>query len=178
MKGLYLISCAYQRVSRGGYLPLAATITTEEIYNAFLGKFKDLKTFFHGHSYTGNPLGCAAALACLDVFEKEKTLETLLPKIEKLESFLREISELDHVGDVRNRGLMAGIELVRDRSTKSPYHWEEKMGWRVAYYAREKGVIIRPLGNVIVIMPPLAISLENLEQLLKVIREGIRKVTE
>jgi adenosylmethionine-8-amino-7-oxononanoate aminotransferase len=162
----------------GGYLPLAVTIATEEIYNAFLGEFKELKTFFHGHSYTGNPLGCAAALACLDIFEKEKTIEGLGPKIELLESSLREISILDNVGDVRSKGLMAGIELVKSKSTKEPYPWEEKMGWRVCDYAREHGVIIRPLGNVVVIMPPLSISLENLAQLLKVIKEGITKVTE
>lgn len=162
----------------GGYLPLAATIATEEIYDAFLGEFRELKTFFHGHSYTGNPLACAAALACLDIFETEKTIEGLKPKIEMLQSFLKAIGSLEHVGDERNKGLMAGIELVKDKSTKEPYEWEEKMGWRVAWYAREHGVIIRPLGNVVVIMPPLSISLENLEQLLKVIREGIRTVTE
>ncbi len=162
----------------GGYLPIAVTITTEEVYNTFLGEFKDLKTFFHGHSYTGNPLGCAAALACLDIFEKENTLETLSPKIEMLELFLQDISTFDHVGDTRNKGLMGGIELVKDKSRKEPYPWEEKMGWRVCYYAREHGVIIRPLGNVIVIMPPLSISPENLAQLLKVIEEGITKVTE
>jgi adenosylmethionine-8-amino-7-oxononanoate aminotransferase len=161
----------------GGYLPLAATMATEEIYDAFLGEFSDLKTLFHGHSYTGNPLGCAAALACLDIFEQEKTLEGLGPKGEMLELFLKEVAELEHVGDVRNRGLMAGIELVRDKVTKEPYPWEEKRGWRVCSYAREHGVIIRPLGNVVVIMPPLSISLENLEQLLKVIREGIIKGT-
>jgi adenosylmethionine-8-amino-7-oxononanoate aminotransferase len=162
----------------GGYLPLAATIPTGEIYNAFLGEFGDLKTFFHGHSYTGNPLGCAAALACLDIFEGEKTLDSLTPKVEMLESFLRDMGECGHVGDVRNKGLMAGIELVKDKLTKEPYPWDEKVGWRVCHYAREHGVIIRPLGNVVVIMPPLSISLENLEQLLKVIREGIIKVSE
>ncbi len=161
----------------GGYLPLAATVATEEIYHSFLGDFKDLKTFFHGHSYTGNPLGCAAALACLDIFEKENTLEGLGPKIGMLESFLRDVAKLGHVGDVRNKGMMAGIELVKSKSTKEPYPWEEKMGWRVAYYARDHGVFIRPLGNVVVIMPPLSISLENLEQLLKVIKEGIRSIT-
>jgi adenosylmethionine-8-amino-7-oxononanoate aminotransferase len=161
----------------GGYLPLAATVATEEIYNTFLGEFKDLKTFFHGHSYTGNPLGCAAALSCLDIFEKEKTIEALKPNIQLLESFLQDIASLDHVGDVRNKGLIAGIELVKDKSTKEPYPWEEKMGWRVCYYAREHGIIIRPLGNVVVIMPPLSISIENLEQLLRVIKEGMVKVT-
>lgn len=161
----------------GGYLPLAVTIATEDIYNAFLGEFGELKTFFHGHSYTGNPLACAAALACLDIFEKEKTLEKMKPKVELLETHLSEIAEIGHVGNVRNKGLIAGIELVRDKETKEPYPWEDKMGWKVAYYAREKGVIIRPLGNVVVIMPPLSISIENLEQLMRVIREAIEAVT-
>ncbi|MFA4829383.1 MAG: adenosylmethionine--8-amino-7-oxononanoate transaminase [Thermodesulfovibrionales bacterium] len=161
----------------GGYLPLAATIATDEIYNAFLGEFRELKTFFHGHSYTGNPLACAAALACLDIFEKENTLLNLQPKIKILETWLKEISDLPHVGDVRNKGLMAGVELVEDRNTKKPYPWEEKIGWKVAYHARDNGVFIRPLGNVIVVMPPLSISAENLSQLLKVIKDAIRAVT-
>ncbi len=162
----------------GGYLPLAATVATGRIYDAFLGEFKDLKTFFHGHSYTGNPLGCAAALACLDIFEREKTLEELKPKIATLETFLREMAELEHVGDARNKGMVAGIELVREKSTKEPYPWEEKMGWRVCRYAREHGVIIRPLGNVVVIMPPLSIGPENLVRLLKIIKDGVVKATE
>ncbi|HET6514500.1 MAG TPA: adenosylmethionine--8-amino-7-oxononanoate transaminase [Thermodesulfovibrionales bacterium] len=161
----------------GGYLPLAATVATDEIYNAFLGEFRDLKTFFHGHSYTGNPLGCAAALACLDIFHNEDTLGQLRPKIERMESFLKDIAFLDHVGNVRSRGLMAGIELVRDKATKEPYPWEERMGWRVAHYAKAKGIFIRPLGNIVVIMPPLSIVIENLERLMSVIAEGIRSVT-
>ncbi len=161
----------------GGYLPLAATIATDEIYNAFLGEFRELKTFFHGHSYTGNPLACAAALACLDIFEKEETLKKLQPKIEILEKWLNDISGLPHVGDVRNKGLMAGVELVKDKDTKKPYNWEEKIGWKVAYHARENGVFIRPLGNVVVIMPPLSISAGNLNQMLKVIKNAISAVT-
>jgi adenosylmethionine-8-amino-7-oxononanoate aminotransferase len=162
----------------GGYVPLAVTLTTDEIYNAFLGEFKDLKTFFHGHSYTGNSLACAAAIACLDLFEKEEVLKNLEGKIKILEAWLKEVLNLKHVGDVRNIGLMAGVELVRDKETKEPYDWAEKMGWRVAYYARENGVFIRPLGNVIVIMPPLSISHENLERLLEVIKSAIIAVTE
>lgn len=161
----------------GGYMPLAATIVTDEIYNAFLGEFKDLKTFFHGHSYTGNPLACASALACLDLFEKEEVLKNLQPKIEILEAWLKDVINLKHVGDVRNAGFMAGVELVKDKNTKEPYEWAEKIGWRVAYNAKEKGVFIRPLGNVIVIMPPLSISHDNLNQLLKVIKDSIVKVT-
>ena len=162
----------------GGYMPLAVTLATEEVYNAFLGEFRDMKTFFHGHSYTGNPLACAAAIACLDLFEKEEVLKGIQSKINILEGWLKEVLRLDHVGDVRNVGLMAGVELVKDKRTKEPYGREEKTGWRVAYHARDNGVVIRPLGNVIVIMPPLSISEQNLNQLLKVIRESIVKVTE
>jgi len=162
----------------GGYMPLAVTLATQELYEAFLGEFRDLKTFFHGHSYTGNPLACAAAIACLDLFEKEQTLMNLKGKIEILEEWLKEILSLQHVGDVRNAGFMAGIELVKDKETKEPYDWAEKMGWRVAYSTRDRGVFIRPLGNVIVVMPPLTISGRNLRQLLKVIRESIIAVTE
>lgn len=161
----------------GGYLPLAATVASEEIYNAFLGEFKDLKTFFHGHSYTGNPLGCAAALACLGIFEKEKTIEGLRPKIEALEEWLKEISVMDHVGDTRNKGLMAGVELVMDKETKKPYPWEQKMGRRVCLYVREKGILIRPLGNVVVIMPPLSISIGDLRYMLDAIKDAIGAVT-
>ena len=162
----------------GGYMPLAVTIATDEIYNAFLGEFKDLKTFFHGHSYTGNPLACAAAIACLDLFEKEGVFKSLKKKIEILETWLKEVLNLKHVGDVRNIGLMAGVELVRNKKTKKPYEWAEKMGWRVACHARDNGVFIRPLGNVIVIMPPLSISEQNLNRLLKVIKDSIVAVTE
>jgi adenosylmethionine-8-amino-7-oxononanoate aminotransferase len=161
----------------GGYLPLAATIAADEVYNAFLGDFGELKTFFHGHSYTGNPLGCAAALACLDVFEKEKTVENLAPKIRLLEDRLRGLSGLAHVGDARNKGLMAGIELVRVKETKEPYEWEEKIGWRVCYRLREKGILLRPLGNVIVIMPPLSISEEELGGMLDAVEEAIEEAT-
>lgn len=161
----------------GGYLPLAVTVASEEIYNAFLGEFRDLKTFFHGHSYTGNPLGCAAALACLGIFDNEKTLEKLRPKVQILEDWLREISGMDHVGDARNKGLMAAVELVMDKETKRPYPWEEKMGWRICHHVREKGILIRPLGNVVVIMPPLSISDDDLSYMLAKIKEAIAEVT-
>ncbi|MCX8031266.1 MAG: adenosylmethionine--8-amino-7-oxononanoate transaminase [Thermodesulfovibrionales bacterium] len=161
-----------------GYLPLAATLTTEDIYNQFLGEYKELKTFFHGHSYTGNPLACSAAIACLEIFEKEKTLEKLRKKIVLLQERLKRFFNLSHVGDIRNKGFMTGIELVKNKTTKEPYPLEDKIAWKVIYKAREKGVIIRPLGNVIVIMPPLAIEEENLIQLLDVIEKSIVEVTE
>lgn len=181
-----MFSCEHENIvpdimclSKGitnGYMPLAVTLATDEIYNAFLGEFKDLKTFFHGHSYTGNPLACAAAIASIELFDKEKTLENMQPKIALLEDKLKEIADLPNVGNVRSKGLIAGIELVKDKATKEPYPWEEKIGWKVAYKARKEGVLIRPLTNVIVIMPPLAISIENLNRLMDVIKKAIIKI--
>lgn len=162
----------------GGYLPLAATITTEEIYNAFLGEFKELKTFFHGHTYTGNPLACAAAIASIELFKKEKTLKTMQRKIDILKRGLFRIRELSHVGDIRQKGFIVGIELVKDKKTKMPYPLEEKIGWRVCYRARDKGLLIRPLGNVVVLMPPLSISLNELKMLIQITECAIKEVTE
>jgi len=170
------IMCLSKGITNG-YLPLAVTLATEDVFNAFLGEFRELKTFFHGHSYTGNPLACAAALASLQVFEEEDTLEKAIDKIALLERKLEDIAELPQVGNVRNKGLMAGIELVRDKLSREPYAWEERMGWKVAGKARDAGVLIRPLGNVIVIMPPLSISAESMERLMAVIRESIIAVT-
>ena len=113
----------------GGYLPLAATLTTEEIYRGFLGEYRELRTFFHGHTYTGNPLACAAALANLEVFRKENTLRKLQPKIRLLSRELKRIKELDHVGEVRQKGFMVGIELVRNKNTKeNPILWSKRSG--------------------------------------------------
>jgi adenosylmethionine-8-amino-7-oxononanoate aminotransferase len=162
----------------GGYLPLAATLTTERIYKAFLGEYKDLKTFFHGHTYTGNQLACAAAIANTDVFKKEKTIKKMQKKIEILKNKLAKIAGFPHVGNVRQKGFMVGIELVKDKKTKEPYSLEEKIGWKVCYKAREKGLIIRPLGNVVVLMPPLSISQQELKRLIQITAEAIREVTE
>ncbi|GAB6165301.1 adenosylmethionine--8-amino-7-oxononanoate transaminase [Thermostilla marina] len=162
----------------GGYMPLAATLATDEIYNAFLGTYAESKTFFHGHTYGGNPLGAAAALAVLDVFEKEQTLAHLPEKIDRLSLHLERIAQLPHVGDARQRGMIAAVELVADRSTKTPYPWEEKRGMQVCDHARKRGVWLRPLGNVIVIMPPLAVSLDEIDRICEAVEEGIRLVTE
>jgi adenosylmethionine-8-amino-7-oxononanoate aminotransferase len=162
----------------GGYLPLAATLTTDEIYDGFLGEVQEFKTFFHGHTFTGNPLACAVALANLDVFEEERTLEALQGKIVFLRKSLEPFKVLSHVGEVRQRGIMVGIELVDDRRTKEPYLPEKRIGHRVILEARKRGVIIRPLGDVIVLMPPLSISNEEIEQLCWVTFESIQVVTE
>ena len=161
----------------GGYLPLAATLATDEICRAFLGSYEESKTFFHGHTYGGNPLGAAAALATLDVFEEEQTLIAMQPKIERLAEHLARIAKHPHVGDVRQRGLMAGIELVRDKATQEPYPWGEKRGIRVCQHALTQGVWLRPLGNVVVIMPPLAISLGELDRICLAAEAGIIEAT-
>ncbi|MEW6543661.1 MAG: adenosylmethionine--8-amino-7-oxononanoate transaminase [Nitrospirota bacterium] len=162
----------------GGYLPLGATLATEEIYQAFLGEYRDWKTFFHGHSYTGNPLGCAVALANLEIFRRERTLARLQPKVRALGRLLRPLARLSHVGDIRQRGFMVGIELVRDRKTKAPYPLEARIGHRVAMEARERGLLLRPLGNVIVLMPPLVATVRELALMVAIVREAIRAVTE
>ena len=150
----------------GGYLPLAATLTTKRIFDGFLFDYKDQKTFFHGHTYTGNPLACAAALANLEVFERERVLPRLEAKIKHLSKRLQLFYNLKSVGDVRQLGFMAGIELMKDRAKDVPFDWKEKVGIRVCQKVRERGVILRPLGNVIVLMPPLSISMAELGKLL------------
>ncbi len=161
----------------GGYLPLAATLTTEEIFRVFLGPYEKLRTFFHGHSYTANPLACAAALATLDIFEREETLKHLGPKIALLSRELETFWELPHVGDIRQAGMMAGIELVRDRETAEPYPVGARMGHRVIRQARRSGVILRPLGSVIVLLPPLALTAAQIRSLTRETSEAIRAVT-
>lgn len=161
----------------GGYLPLAATLTMAEIWKAFLGRYEESKTFFHGHTYGGNPLGAAVALATLEVFEEEQTLKTLQPKIARLSEHLARIADHPHVGDVRQCGLIAGIELVRNRETKEPFPWAEKRGIRVCQHALTEGVWLRPLGNVVVIVPPLAISLEELDRICGAVERGIEIAT-
>ena len=161
----------------GGYLPLAATLTTEKIYKAFLGKYKELKTFFHGHTYTGNPLGCAAALANLNIFKKEKTIQKIQPKIKLLSELLADFKYLPHVGDVRQKGLIAGIELVKNKKTKEPYQLEQRVGHKVCTEARKYGLIIRPLGNVIVIMPPLSIITAEIKKMTGIIYRCIKSAT-
>jgi adenosylmethionine-8-amino-7-oxononanoate transaminase len=162
----------------GGYLPLAATLTTEEVYNAFLGRYEDLRAFFHGHTYTANPLACAVAIANLELFKKQRTLEKLQPKIRLIKKRLEDFYELECVGDVRQCGVMVGIELVRDKKTKEPFELKEKIGIRVIERARAKGAILRPLGPVIVLMPPLGMTEKELKKLLDITYESIKEVTE
>ncbi|MBV5338576.1 MAG: adenosylmethionine--8-amino-7-oxononanoate transaminase [Deltaproteobacteria bacterium] len=168
-------------ISKGiaaGYLPLAATVTCDKVYSAFLGSYSELKTFFHGHTFTGNPLACAVALKSLQLFEQDNLLAELQPKIARLKQHLDKIESLPHVGDVRQCGLAAGIELVENKETGTPYPWEQQIGISVCLEARKRGVFTRPLGNTVVIFPPLVISNSELDMLLDVLQESIRFVTE
>jgi adenosylmethionine-8-amino-7-oxononanoate aminotransferase len=160
----------------GGYLPLAATLTTERVYAAFQGEFQDLRTFFHGHTYTGNALACAAASASLRLFSTDNVLANLTERTARLAHGLETIAAHPHVGEVRRRGMMVGIELVADRATKQPFPWQQRSGVRVCNRAVEKGVFIRPLGDVVVLMPPLAMSLEEIDRLTAVVTECLSEV--
>jgi adenosylmethionine-8-amino-7-oxononanoate aminotransferase len=161
----------------GGYMPLAATLTTEEIYHAFLGRYEDFKTFFHGHSYTGNPLGCAVALANLEVFKKEKTLARLQPKIKTMGRLLQPLWQLPHVGDIRQKGFMVAIELVEDKKTRKPYPLEARMGHRVTQEARRHGLLLRPLGHIMVLIPPLSTDASVLARMVSILHRAIATVT-
>jgi adenosylmethionine-8-amino-7-oxononanoate aminotransferase len=161
----------------GGYLPLAATLSTERVYRAFLGRFDEAKTFFHGHTYTGNPLACAAALANLALFEARGTLCAMRPTMDALAKGLERVATLPHVGDVRRVGMMVGVELVRDRATKAEYEFGERLGFKVCLAARKAGVLLRPLGNVIVLMPPLSLTVDEAELLTTALYDAIAEVT-
>ena len=156
----------------GGYLPLAATLATEAIYERFLGGVDELKTFFHGHTYTGNPLGCAAAIATLDVFRDDDVLTHAGERADQLGRLLDElVAPLPGVHEVRRRGLMVGVELL-------PHAAADRAGHRVIVEARRRGVLLRPLGDIVVLMPPLAISSEQVEQLVSVTAEAITVVSD
>lgn len=162
----------------GGYLPLAATLTTETIYQAFLGPAEAGRTFYHGHTYTGNPLGAAVALASLDRLLGPEGLPLVSAKIERLSRQLQRLQEIPIVGDVRQKGLLAGIELVQDRQSRQSFAPDKRMGQRVCREARQRGVFLRPLGDVIVVMPPLAIDLSLLDWLGDVLYNSVKAVAE
>ncbi|HVM32947.1 MAG TPA: adenosylmethionine--8-amino-7-oxononanoate transaminase [bacterium] len=162
----------------GGYLPLAATLTTERVYRAFLGKFESGRTFYHGHTFTGNPLACSVALANLSLMEKPSFVKSVQDKCALLERLLEPLAGHAHVKEIRLRGLMGGIELVKDKKTGEDYPYAKKMGYRVCAEAKKRGVLMRPLGNVIVLMPPLGISKGDLTRLTKVIQDSIQHATD
>jgi adenosylmethionine-8-amino-7-oxononanoate aminotransferase len=160
-----------------GYMPMAATLTTARIWDAFLGPHGDRRTFFHGHTYGGNPLAAAVGLASLDVFREDRVLESLPPKITRLHEHAERLGRLDHVGAVRQCGLVAGLDLVADKATGRAYPWQEKRGTRACLAARQHGVLLRQLGDVVVIMPPLCVTLDEIDRLAAAAEAGIRAAT-
>lgn len=161
----------------GGYLPIAVTFTTEKIYEAFYDDYEKLKTFFHGHSYTGNQLGCAVALENLRLFHSENIVSEVERKSEELKSILAELNSLDHVGDVRQLGFMCGIELVRSKDTKEAFPFEKRIGYKVSLKMRELGMLTRPLGDVVVFMPPLVSTKEELQEMVDIMKKAIEVTT-
>ena len=160
----------------GGYLPLAATLTTDEVYEAFLGEYQDLKTFFYGHSYCGNALGCAAALASLEIFEEENVLESLKGKITFLRQLLADLQELPNVAEARQCGMIAGIEVRKNSG--EPFPWQEQTGARVCIAARKYGLLTRPIMDTIVLIPPLCITRGQLERATEAIKRALQDVCE
>ncbi len=160
-----------------GYLPMAATLATTRLWKAFLGTHAERRTFFHGHTYGGNPLAAAVALASLEVFEEERVLARLPDKVERLREHCDRLSSHPHVGAIRRIGLVAGIDLVADKSSGRSYAWQEQRGMRACLAARKHGAILRPLGDVVVIMPPLSVTLDELDELCRAAESGIDDAT-
>ncbi len=167
------LMCVAKGIS-GGYLPLAATLTTQAIFDAFLGRVEDFKTFYHGHTYTGNALACAAGMASLDLFEKNHVLNKMSEKTDLIFVALEDIRALPFVGDVRQCGMMAGIELVKNKTTKESFEYKHTIGAKLCSAMRPKGVMLRPLGDVIVLMPAPAMDRMTLTKLLAVVCDSIQ----
>ncbi len=160
----------------GGYLPIAAVMTKEDVFEAFLGEYHEGKMLAHGHTFTGNPIACNVALRNLELYESERLIDSLKDKIKFLRDRVREFEDFGIVGDVRGLGFFAAIELVKDRETKEPFTAEDKINYRITKYAMEKGVFLRPIVNVMFIVPPLAIDMENLEKILDVAEYVVRRI--
>jgi adenosylmethionine-8-amino-7-oxononanoate aminotransferase len=168
------LMCVAKGIS-GGYLPLAATFATQKIFDTFLGQPSEGKTFFHGHTYTGNPLACAAALASLDLFEKNNLIEQVQQKPLQLAQLLEPLKNLPHVGDIRQKGFMTGIELVEDKPTRRHFDPARRVGHAVCHRLRQSGIILRPLGDVIILMPPLAMPISDVARIVEALhRELVR----
>ena len=159
----------------GGYLPMAATLTTQKVFDAFLGEYDEFKTFFHGHSFTGNQLGAAAALASLEILQSEKSIRARARLETNLRDELKSLLALPNVGDIRQVGLIAGIELVRNWRTREPFDLRERAGIRVCEAMARRGVLTRPVGNVIVLMPPYCTTPAQLRRMISALREAVEE---
>jgi adenosylmethionine-8-amino-7-oxononanoate aminotransferase len=166
------LMCAAKGIT-GGYLPLAATFATRKIFDAFLGEPWENRTFFHGHTYTGNPLACAAALASLHLFQKNHLVESVAEKSNQLGALLSPLRRLAHVGEIRQKGFMVGIELVANQTDRTPFDPKLRTGAAVCMRLRARGVLLRPLGDVIVLMPPLAMGLGDLKTIVEAVEREV-----
>jgi adenosylmethionine-8-amino-7-oxononanoate aminotransferase len=170
------ISPDFMCLSKGltaGYLPLATTLTTGEIYQAFYDDYERMTAFLHSHSFTGNPLGCAAALATLDIFDSEPVLERNRTLAARMTAATAHLADHPHVADVRQTGMILAMEMVRDKASRAPYPWQERRGLRVYRHALSRGALLRPLGSVVYMMPPYVITEEQIDFLAEVAAEGI-----
>lgn len=161
----------------GGYLPLAACLTTNEVYQAFYAEYDTLRAFLHSHSYTGNPLACAAALATLDIFEQDNVIEANKALAARMASATAHLAEHPHVAEVRQTGMALAIEMVQDKASKTAYPWQERRGLKVFQHALERGALLRPLGSVVYFLPPYVITPEQIDFLAEVASEGIDLAT-
>ena len=161
----------------GGYLPLSVTLTTDAIYEAFYDDYAAQKAFLHSHSYTGNPLACAVAVETLKIFEEEAILAGLQPRMKLLQGEAPRFESLPHVGEFRRCGMVAAVEMVREKGAKTPFAWQERRGLEVYRQALAMGALLRPLGNVIYFMPPLTIAEDELQKLLDIAYEAIARAT-
>jgi adenosylmethionine-8-amino-7-oxononanoate aminotransferase len=171
------LMCTAKGIS-GGYLPLAATFASQKVFDAFLGEPGEGKTFYHGHTYTGNPLACAAALASLELFEQNHLVTAVAEKAADLQAMLNRLAPWRHVGDIRQKGFMVGIELVADRETRRPFDPRRRVGAEVCQNIRRHGVMLRPLGDTIVLMPPLAMDVEDLQRIVDAVVAEVAELRE
>ncbi len=161
----------------GGYLPLSAVLTTEEVYQAFYDEYDKLSAFLHSHSYTGNALACAAALGTLDLFERADVLGNNRRLAAVMAEALAPFKDHPHVADVRQTGMIAAVEMVKDKAVRTPYPWQERRGLKIYQHALSRGALLRPLGNVSYLMPPYVITEEQIRFLVQVMGEGIDLAT-
>jgi adenosylmethionine-8-amino-7-oxononanoate aminotransferase len=157
----------------GGYLPLSVTLTTDDVYAAFYDEYQHLTAFLHSHSYTGNPLGCTAALATLEIFQQDAVIEANKALSQTMAEATRQLHDHPHVAEVRQTGMVLAIEMVQDKTTRTPWPWQERRGLRVYQHGLHNGVLLRPLGNVIYFMPPYVISPQEIQLMANVATEGI-----
>jgi len=161
----------------GGYLPLSTVLTTEPIYAAFYDEYTKLTAFLHSHSFTGNPLACAAALATLAIFREDRTIERNRALAEHMGACARKLEDHPHVAEVRQRGMIVAVELCADKLARTPYPWQERRGLTVYRHALARGVLLRPIGTVVYFMPPYLITPEQIDLMVEVAREGIERAT-